>query len=344
MNIAEQNINNGWTNYTLTNDNGMSVSILNYGGIITEIKVPDKHGKLENVVLGYKDVADYEENLNFFGAVIGRVAGRIDHASFSLGKKTYHLEKNEAPHHLHGGSHGFHSVIWDAKPFQTEHAVGLKLSYTSANGDGGYPGTVNVTVTYTLNATSNRLKLDYQATTDETTPLALTNHSYFNLSGDLQTTVDHHHVTFTPARILELDQSLIPTGKTIAVTGTNFDFSEGRQLRDGFTNVVEQNRIAAGGYDHYFFWGNQSGKVVVHEPNAGRFLTIDTNQPGMVMYTANGLTDGLALKEGTSQRHLGVCFETQVSPASLHHEGIPSIMLNPGETYHQQTAYTFTTE
>ncbi|MEW9674765.1 aldose epimerase family protein [Lentibacillus sp. L22] len=344
MNISQQNIYNNWMEYTLANDHGMSVKILNYGGIITEMKVPDKDDKPENVVLGYKDVANYKDNPNFFGAIIGRVAGRIEHASFSLGGQTYQLEKNEAPHHLHGGSHGFHSVTWDAKPFRNDQAVGVKLSYTSPDKDGGYPGRVLVNMTYTLYATENKLELDYQGTTDQITPLTLTNHSYFNLSGDLQSTVDNHHVTFTAPRVLELDGALIPTGKTFTAAGTNFDFSGGRKLCDGFTDSIEQNRIAGGGYDHYFIWDNQPKKVVVHEPNAGRFLTIETSQPGMVMYTGNGLGDGIALKGGSSRKHLGVCFETQASPASLHHHGIPGIMLNPGETYHQQTAYTFTTE
>ncbi|GGB48490.1 galactose-1-epimerase [Virgibacillus dakarensis] len=338
MNISKQPIRDKWTEYTLENDHGMSVSILNYGGIITKIMAPDRAGNIENVVLGYRDYADYEANPNFFGAIIGRVAGRIQGASFELDDDTYNLEKNEGDHHLHGGSNGFHSVIWKVEPFQNNGAVGLKLSHTSRDSDSNYPGNVDVSVTYTL-LSNNDLILDYEASTDETTPLTLTNHSYFNLNGDLKATVDQHHVTFDSDKIIELDDELIPTGNGLKTAGTTFDFRKGRLLGDGFHDQLKQHAIAGSGYDHYFLFADK-GKVVVREQQSGRMMTVKTNQPGMVMYTGNGLDDQSQLREGVSAKHLGVCFETQGTPASLKHD-FPSIMLQQGEMYKKRTVFSF---
>lgn len=342
MKKTEQTILGKWKEFTLVNDHGMSVSMLNLGGIITKICVPDREGKVENVVLGYKDYAHYQDNPNSFGALIGRVAGRIQNASFEINGKHYYLEANDGDNHLHGGSNGFHHVIWDAETFQTEETVGVKFTHTSSDGAGGYPGNVGIAVTYTLN-NKNELLLDYWAKSDQTTPLALTNHSYFNLSGDLKDTVQHHNVTINSSSFVELDHELIPTGKKLNVAGTTFDFRNGRLLGDGFTDDSKQHQIADNGYDHYFIFDNK-GKVVMHEKESGRILTVKTEQPGMVMYTANGLDEGLALAEGMSRKHLGVCFETQGSPASLHHAGFPSVILKAGKEYSKRTAFSFSTE
>ncbi|PSL40092.1 aldose 1-epimerase [Planomicrobium soli] len=341
MNIATQQLTESWTEYTLTNNQKMSVSILNFGGIITSILVPDREGDFENVVLGYKNYEDYQQNPNYFGALIGRVAGRIQGASFELSDTVYNLEANEGPNHLHSGSGGFHQIVWEAAPFQTEDAVGLTLSHTSPDGDGGYPGTVKILVTYTL-TNSNRLLLDYEAKSDKTTPLTLTNHSYFNLSGNLKSSIDSHLATIDSSQVVELDDQLIPTGNLMPVAQTPFDFRNGRMLRDGFNDEFEQNRIAGSGYDHYFVFDNaQEQKVLLEDTESGRQMTVETDQPGMVMYTGNGLDDQLILNEGTSRKYLGACFETQGSPASLHHENMPDIILQAGETYKTQTAFTF---
>lgn len=341
MTISEQHLRNDWKVYTLINDNGMSVRLMNYGGVIREIIVPDKFGKMENVVLGYQRDQDYKTNPNFFGALIGRVAGRVANASFSYGGEIYHLEQNEGTNHLHGGSSGFHSVIWDSESFETDQAIGVRLQHTSTDGTGGYPGNVRVVVTYALSKTNNKLELNYQATTDKATPLTLTNHTYFNLSGNLKQQVGNHEVTFNADRAAELDQNLLPTGAQFKTRNTNFDFHSGRFLKEGVIHAVEQNSIVGGGYDHYFMWDKQPGRVQVREPASGRQLRIETTQPGMVMYTGNGLPDGLPLQEGSSAKHLGVCFETQSFPASLNHQDFPEIMLRPGETYDQQTVYHF---
>ena len=331
MKIETRGIVHGWTLYTLTNNNSMSVKLLDFGGIITEINVPNRDKTVENVVLGYNNYADYEENPNYFGAIVGRVAGRIKGASFELNGKTHSLEKNEGNHHLHGGSKGFHQVIWTALPFQTTETVGVTLTNISLDGEGGYPGTVEVDVTYTL-TNNNELILDYFATTDKTTALTLTNHSYFNLSGNLAETIHNHHVTMSSDELIELDNELIPTGNKVNVSHTSFDFRKGRRLGNY-------------PYDHYFIF-NQKKKlnVSIKDETSGRLMAIRTNQPGVVMYSANGLGDDLELAEGQSKPFLGVCFETQASPASLHHEGFPTVVLKADETYEKQTVFSFGVE
>lgn len=341
MKIETQHIVNNWKLYTLTNSNSMSVSILNFGGIITEINVPNRDQTLENVVLGYKDYADYDNNQNFFGAMTGRVAGRIEGASFTLDGNTYNLAANDGSHHLHGGPEGFHQVVWTTDSFQTAETIGVKLTHTSPDGSGGYPGNVEVAVTYTL-TNHNELIIDYAATTDKTTALTLTNHSYFNLSGNIAETIHDHHVTMDVNEFVDLDQELIPTGNKIDVTNTSFDFRDGRKLSDGIHATSTQNVIANHGYDHYFIFNPKKPKnIFVKDDTSGRVMTVTTNQPGVVMYTANTLTAGLNLKEGHSKSHLGVCFETQGSPASLHHEGFPSIILKADEIYEKQTVFSF---
>ncbi|MEC5423463.1 aldose epimerase family protein [Virgibacillus sp. C22-A2] len=341
MNIEKQTILEKWIEYTLTNDNGMSISVLNFGGIITKIMVPDRKGNLENVVLGYKNHTDYERNPHFFGALVGRVAGRIQGASFELNGQTYSLEANDGENHLHGGTSGFHQVIWQVESFQLKNALGLKLSHQSADRDGGYPGNLDVEVIYTWN-NSNELSIDYRANSDQDTPLALTNHSYFNLSGDLKATVQNHQVTIDSDYFVELDEQLIPTGEKLPVSGSTFDFRSGQKLRAGFQDTAAQHNIADHGYDHYFIFNNKAGvNAVAIDEESGRTLTIKTDQPGMVLYTANSLSNNLELREAASRNHLGVCFETQAPPASLHHTGFPDVILPAGTEYNKRTVFSF---
>ncbi|WP_243299539.1 aldose epimerase family protein [Bacillus litorisediminis] len=338
--LSTSEINGKWKEYRLSNKNGISVSVLDYGGIITKLMVPDKNGNLENVVLGFKDYQEYESNPFYFGAIIGRVAGRIQGASFSIEDKAYHLEANNNANHLHGGPKGFHQVIWNVYPFENEDAVGLTLTHTSADGDRGYPGNVDVSVTYTLN-NHNQLILDYAASSDQTTPLTLTNHSYFNLSGNAKENITNHYVKMDSSKFAELDHTLIPTGKLIDVTGTPFDFRKYQKIGTGFNSSFEQNSLVGNGYDHYFIFDHASEhQVIVDEPHSGRIMKVKTNQPGMVMYTANNMAEGYVLLEGTTKKYQGVCFETQGLPASLHHPGFPSILLMPGKKYKKQTVFT----
>lgn len=343
MEIRSSEVFRNWKEYTLINDNGMSISVLNYGGIITKVIVPDQNNNFENVVLGYKNYKDYETNPHYLGAIIGRVAGRIQEASFNLEGETHRLEANDGCHHLHGGTTGLHQVIWDVTTFSADEKVGLILTYLSNDNDGGYPGNLKIKVTYTLN-NNNQLLLDYTASSDKTTPLALTNHTYFNLSGNVKNTVEDHFLTIDSSNYLELNEELVPTGNVINVNNSPFDFRRGRMINEGFNNKFHQNKIVGGGYDHYFIFDNDiknKEKAVITESNNGRVLTVKTNQPGMVMYTANNLEEKEELREGMSTKHLGVCFETQVHPSSLHHESFPSLILNAGEPYTHQTTMEF---
>ncbi|MCA1032702.1 galactose mutarotase [Bacillus timonensis] len=342
--ITKSNILGKWHEYTLTNNHGMKVSILDYGGIITKLIVPDRQGKFENIVLSYKDYNEYETNSPYLGAIIGRVAGRIKGASFELDDKNYILDANNGENHLHGGFHGFDKVLWEVQSFQTEDEIGLKLTHKSEDQEGGYPGNVEVAVKYILN-NQNQLRIDYVATSDKTTPFTLTNHSYFNLTGNLKSTIHDHYLFVESDTFVELDDHLIPTGKRLDVEGTPFDFRKGLTLATGIHAPFSQNIKVGNGYDHYFIFNTtEEDQIVVSEPISGRKLSIRTNQPGMVMYTANALNEGIQLEEGVSRKYLGVCFETQGTPASLHYRGFPSIILHANENYEKQTVYTFCVE
>ncbi|CQR46062.1 Aldose 1-epimerase precursor [Paraliobacillus sp. PM-2] len=346
MNIQEKKhtvAGQNWTEYTFNNDQGMSVSCLNYGGIITNITVPDRNGKMENVVLSYADYEDYLDNPNFFGALVGRVAGRIESASFTVDGKTYTLPANEGNHHLHGGKTGFNQIIWDTTPFKTDKQVGINLSHVFPDGEGGYPGELEVTVTYAL-TNENDFKITYQAKSDQNTILATTNHSYFNLSGDLKKDILHHEVQMDASQFVELDHELIPTGKILSVDDTVFDFRKAHPIIDGVHSVDQQNLVASNGFDHYFIFDHHTKpNVIVTDQESGRKLEMETNQPGMVMYTSNGLDETFKLKERDSTKYLGLCLETQASPASLKHDGFPSIFLDKDEVYHKTTTFSFRT-
>lgn len=344
MKVDIREVHNGWKAYTLTSSNGTQAEILDFGGIITKLNVPDKNGNLENVVIGYDDYADYESNPNYFGALIGRVAGRISGSAFEMAGQKHELPANDGPNHLHGGPGGFHQRVWEALPFQMDGTAGVKLTLASEDGNQGYPGSVKITVTYTLNE-KNELTVSYEAVSDKTTPLTLTNHSYFNLSGNLKDTIHGHRLKMNSSKYLELDDTLIPTGQLNEVEGTSFDFRSGRQIGDGLNMDTEQQKNASGGYDHYFIFDHENaGTITLSEQESGRILNVHTDQPGVVLYTSNSLGDDLTLAGGRSQKHLGVCLETQGSPASLHHTGFPEIILQAGDVYRKQTTFTFSTE
>ncbi|MFD1065716.1 aldose epimerase family protein [Oceanobacillus locisalsi] len=341
MKVNTKYLNETWKLFILKNDLGMEINILNFGGIITKISTPGKNGKVENVVLGYDNYKDYKTDPYFFGAIIGRVAGRIENAHFSLNGKQYELETNDGVNHLHGGSNGFHQVLWEGETFESDAYAGVTLHYISSDGENGFPGNVKTAVTYTL-TNDNELILDYWAQTDETTPFTLTNHSYFNLTGNLRDTIHNHHVTIASHQFAELDDALIPTGKLLDVKNTPFDFTQGQKLREGIVSNTEQNQIVGNGFDHYFIFDyGKKENVFVREETSGRTLTIETNQPGMVMYTSNNLDDGITLSEGTTKKYLGVCFETQGFAGSLHGSNFPSIILKAGDKYQKRTAFRF---
>ncbi|GGM33433.1 aldose 1-epimerase [Paraliobacillus quinghaiensis] len=329
--------------YTLINANGMEVSCLNYGGVITKIMAPNSKGDFENVVLGYANYDEYIDNPHFFGALIGRVAGRIQDSSFKLNGKNYSLQSNNGAHHLHGGTTGFHKVIWQTETFEYEDAVGIILVHRSPDGDGGYPGNLAMKVTYTL-TNDNAFTIVYEAIADQKTVLTTTNHSYFNLSGNLKTDILQHNVQMDASRFVELDHELIPTGRILPVDNTVFDFRQGHAIVDGVHSVDQQNLVALNGFDHYFIFDhNKKENLTITDSVSGRTLTVKTDQPGIVMYTSNALNDTVELREGKSSKYLGVCLETQSSPASLEHDGFPSILLEKDEPYKKTTSFVFKT-
>lgn len=333
-----------WKEYTLTNNNGLSVSFLDFGGIITSLITPDKNGKFENIVIGFDDYKDYLNNENYFGALIGRVSGRIANSTFTLNGETFQLPANEGAHHLHGGPVGLHSIIWQVELIETATSSGAVLYHTSLDGEAGYPGTVRYKVSYTL-TNEDEFIIDYEAFSNKDTILSLTNHSYFNLSGDLKETVLNHEVKMNASQFVELDEELIPTGRLLPVTDTVFDFTNGRKIADGVHSDDPQNKLAGDGYDHFFLFDhNQTDNVIVTEEKSGRVLRVKTNQPAMVMYTANSVDDSLKLKEGQSAKYLGVCLETQSTPASLKYPNFPSITLRANEKYHHTTTFSFSAQ
>lgn len=327
--------------YKLTNDHGMQIDCLNYGCIITEILVPDKNGRVENVVLGFDSLEDYLKDSPYFGAVCGRVAGRIKGASFELNGKTHKLAQNNGRNSLHGGVKGFNDVIWEAKPLDVENGVALQFSYISPDGEEGYPGEVRIKVTYTL-TNENELLISYEAVSDQTTLLNVTNHSYFNLSGNLKRDVLNHTLTLKSNRFVELDEKLLPTGNVVDVSGTAFDFHEGKKIGAGVDDRHRQIAIGGGGYDHPFLLNaHHQQEIQLFDEESGRKLTIETDQPAVVVYSSNQLIDDFLIRGVQARKHLGICLETQGVPDAIHHPGFPSIVLEKGKKYTSQTNYTF---
>ncbi len=326
--------------YTLSNTSGMQVSIINYGGIITSLLAPDKGGKPANVVLGYDSLAGYLQNNNpYFGALIGRYGNRIAKARFELDGKTYTLAANNNVNTLHGGVKGFDKVIWQATPLGDSS---LQLTYLSKDGEEGYPGNLQVKVVYTL-TTGNSLLITYFATTDKATPVNLTQHSYFNLSGGTDSTILDHELQITAARFTAVDQQLIPTGKLDSVQGGPMDFQQSKKIGRDIGQV-------AGGYDHNWVLsrkGNDLEKVAtLYHAASGRAMDVLTTEPGLQFYSGNFL-DGTLLytRDGKKYvKHAGLCLETQHFPDSPNQPSFPSTILQPGNTYQQTTVYSFYTK
>lgn len=325
--------------YTLTNRNGLVAKITNYGTIITELHVPDRRGRLGDVVLGFDNLGQYLQKHPYFGASVGRVANRIAKGRFTLDGKTYQLAINNGPNHLHGGLVGFDKKVWKAEP-QADAAV--KFSYTSPDGEEAYPGTLQVTVFMSL-TDENELRIDYTATADQATPVNLTNHSYFNLLG--QGPILEHELLLAADYYTPVDAGLIPTGEIKTVKGTPLDFTTPRPIGSRIKQVGNEET----GYDHNFVL-NGGGKALtlaarVSEPLSGRVLEVHTTQPGVQLYTANYLDGTLKGKNGISYgRQTAFCLETQHYPDSVNHPNFPSTILRPGQTYRQTTVHKFATQ
>lgn len=329
--------------HTLQNQNGLEVRVADRGGVILSLRVPDREGRLDDVVLGYESVDAYTDDPSYFGAIIGRYANRIAQGRFELDGETHALTINEPPHHLHGGRTGFDAVVWDVEAGTDADGHALDLRHTSAHGAEGYPGTLDVRARYTL-TDGDELVVDYRATTDRATPVNLTQHSYFNLAGtgDVQGHVATIHAEgFTP-----VDETLIPLGEIRDVAGTPFDFREPRPLGARIDADDPQLRIADG-YDHNFVLSERPDGALrlaarLEEPGSGRVLEVRTTEPGLQLYTGNHL-DGVPGKGGDRYgRHAGVALETQHFPDSPNRPEFPSTILRPGETYRSRTVFHFT--
>ncbi|MGB9601600.1 MAG: aldose epimerase family protein [Limisphaerales bacterium] len=332
--------------YVLKNNKGMTVKIITYGGIITELLVPDRNGKFNDVVLGFDDLRGYLKGHPYFGAIVGRVANRIAGGKFKLGDKEYTLAKNNGPNHLHGGIKGFDKVVWDAEPIYRSDGVGVKLSYLSPDGEEGYPGNLSVTVVYLL-SNDNELKIEYKATTDKETIVNLSNHSYFNLLGAENGLILDHELFINANYYTPVDDTLIPTGEIKPVEGTPLDFRKPTKIG----TRIEQVKVGdnPSGYDHNYVLNGGGVKLdlaaQVYEPTSGRFMEVYTTEPGVQFYSGNFLDSTLTGKKGVVyKKHHGFCLETQHFPDSINHPNFPSVMLKPGQMYTQTTIYKFSTK
>lgn len=329
--------------YKLKNQNGMEVDIITFGGRITDLKVPNKEGVSENVVIGFDNLAQYEKANPFFGALIGRYGNRIAKGKFTLDEKEYQLAINNAPNALHGGPQGYFNVVWKAEAKSGDSAI-LKLSYLSKDMEEGYPGNLQVFVTYTL-TNDNQLEVLYEATTDKKTVVNLTQHSYFNLSGDFTKTILDHELTLNADKIVPVDATLIPTGKLDDVANTPFDFRTPKLIGKDIDAKNEQLERGKG-YDHCWVLNNpEKGKTViakVYHAASGRVMEMTTDEPGIQFYSGNFLDGTLPMPNGGTFAHrTGLCLETEHYPDSPNQKNFPTTVLNPGENYKTKTTFKF---
>ena len=334
------------TLYTLRNAKGIELRAMDYGAIIVSLRTPDRNGTLGDIVLGFDNVADYVKSSPYFGAIAGRYANRIARGQFTLDGVTYKLAINNPPNALHGGIKGFDKVRWHGEPGADSSSTHVTFRYTSADGEEGYPGTLMVQVTYTLN-NQNQLMVDYEATTNKATPVNLTQHSYFNLAGEGSADVLGHLVTINASRFTPVDSTLIPTGTLASVSGTPFDFRKPVTIGARIDQRDQQLQFGRG-YDHNFVLDRPKGDsgtvpaAHVVEPTSGRTLDVATTEPGIQFYTGNFLDGTVKGKNGHAYVHRGAfCLETQHFPNSPNEPSFPSTTLRPGATFHSRTVFTF---
>ncbi|MEI8376675.1 MAG: galactose-1-epimerase, partial [Planctomycetota bacterium] len=332
--------------FTLCNPNGLKVKIINYGAVITAVETPDRNGKIENITLYRDSLADYMEMKDgkpttpYFGATIGRYGNRIAKGQFTLDGKEYKLAVNNGPNTLHGGLKGFDKVVWKAEPVKTPDTVGVVFTYTSPDGEEGYPGTLQAKVTYSL-TDKDELKMDYEATTDKATVVNLTNHNYWNLAGAGSGDVLKHEVTLNADRFLPVNSTLIPLGSLDTVKGTAMDFTAAKTIGKDMAQVK-------GGYDHCYILSRKDNGLSlaarVTEPTSGRVMEVYTTQPAIQFYGGNFL-DGTIRGGGKAyEKHNGFCLETQHYPDSPNQKDFPTTLLKPGETFKQSTVHKFSVQ
>jgi len=330
--------------YTLKNSNGMTMDVITYGGIITSWTAPNKEGVYEDIVLGYNNLDQYLKSTPYFGAIIGRYGNRIAKGKFSLDGNEYTLATNDGPNHLHGGIFGFDKVVWKVSESKTDSTASLTLTYLSKDMEEGYPGNLETTVIYTLN-NHNELEVDYQATTDKKTIVNLTQHSYFNLSGDFSKPILDHEIMIDADKFVPVDQTLIPTGELADVANTPFDFRVAKTI--GKEIGAEDDQLKKGlGYDHCWVLNHQNEGMrfaaSAYDRQSGRLLDIYTDEPGIQLYTGNFLDGTLPSKQGgTYAYRTGFCLETEHYPDSPNQKDFPSVVLSPGEVYKTKTTFKF---
>lgn len=327
--------------YTLYNTKGASAKVITYGATMTELHVPDKNGKMGDVVLGFDNIEGYTDGKEpFFGATIGRYGNRIAKGKFTLDGKEYQLAINNAPNSLHGGPKGFDKRVWKAEPLKVNDGAAVRFSYLSKDGEENYPGNLHVSVVYTLTNT-NELKLQYSAETDKDTVVNLTNHSYFNLSGTGEGNILKYVLYLNADKYTPVDSTLIPTGELASVANTPMDFRKPMEIG---ARIGEIKGI--GGYDHNFVLNGKEGTLRiaarVTDPSSGREMEVFTTQPGVQFYSAIGLNGSIKGKNGVGYEKYGaICLETQHFPDSPNHPNFPSTELKPGEHFHSETIYKF---
>lgn len=337
--------------FRLQNKNGISLEAMEYGAILLNISIPDRSGKFENIVAGYDSAQSYFNDKSYFGAIVGRYANRIASGRFNLNGKEYTLLKNEKNiNHLHGGISGFNKKIWKGSVVSTKGGdKAVQFTYNSPDGEEGYPGNLNITVTYTLND-SDELRIDYKATTNKPTIVNLTNHSYFNLTGDFNSKISDHQLEINADSFLTVDQNLIPTGNPVPVKGTPFDFRTTKSVGKDIFVPDSQFIYCNGGYDHNFVlkkgpvYKGLSFVARLSDPMSGRIMEVYSDQPGVQFYTGNFLDGSVTGKKGCIYNKYGaLTLETQKYPDSPNHPQYPSTVLLPGETYQQHTVLKFKT-
>lgn len=332
------------TVYSLINQRGVKARLIDYGATLISLETPDKSGKLANITLGFPNLDGYLQRHPYFGSTVGRYGNRIAGGKFKLDGKEYTLATNNGPNHLHGGLKGFDAVVWKAEPIKEPSAVGVKFAYTSQDGEEGYPGNLDVTVTYSL-TNNNELRIEYEAKTDKATVVNLTNHAYWNLAGAGSGDILKHELTLAADQYLPIDDTSIPTGKPAEVKGTPFDFTTPHAIGERIGDLKKEPHKTKG-YDHCYVLRGQEGKLAlaarVKDPASGRIMEIFTTEPGIQLYCGNFLGGGAG--EGGYKQHDAFCLETQHYPDSPNQPQFPSTTLRPGETYKSTTVHKFSVE
>jgi aldose 1-epimerase len=328
--------------YTIRNSNGLLVKISNFGGIITTLECPDRNGNNVDVVLGFDTIDSYLKDHPYLGCIIGRNGNRIAKGKFKIGDQSFQVEKNLGDHHLHGGTEGFHTKLWEVNMIQQ----GIELSYLSQSGEEGYPGNLQVKVTYQLN-NENQLRIDYEGSTDQSTICNLTNHSYFNLAGESHGSILDHQLQIISSCYTATDVDLIPTGKLHAVENSPLDFRKLQTIGVHINDEFEALKYG-GGYDHNFVLDKEHNTLelaaILKEPKSGRVMHVLTTEPGVQLYTANSINIPCGKSGNAYTNRCGLCLETQHFPDAPNQKDFPSTILNPGDIYKSTTIYYFTTD